>query len=90
MSSNFLRAREIKGIMKERGESAGTVWCLEVLAEQQIALQKDVRNLAAAIDQMANIITNFTHVAEGMKSTIEKLNSDFQEDGLSKNTQDPN
>lgn len=87
--ANFLRAREIKGVLNERGYEKGVVWCLEVLAEQQIALQKDMRDLANLVDQMANITQSLVGVGEQMKSTIEKLNSEaLYEDGMGKNTQD--
>lgn len=85
----FLRAREVKGIIKERGETAGTIWCLEVLAEQQIALQKDIRELATMMDQLTSIVGQFTSVAENMKNAVETLNSRrLYDDDMPKNTQD--
>lgn len=85
----FLRAREIENEIKNRGHERGVVWCLQVLAEQQIALQKDVRGLAELIDQMSNIIQQMTTVSENMKHAVDKLNSQgLFEDGMPKNTQD--
>lgn len=84
----FLRAREVEGIIRERGIERGTVHMLATLAEQQIALQKDMRLLAESVDMMANIVQQFGVISENMKNTMEKLNSDIEnEDGLGHSTQ---
>lgn len=82
----FLRARDIESQIKNRGMEKGTVYCLQVLAEQQIALQRDMRELADSVNLMANIVQSLTHVGEQMKMTIEKLNSEHEDD-LDINTQ---
>lgn len=85
----FLRAREVEDQIKRRGFEKGTVWCLQTLAEQQIALQQDMRALAEIVDKMADITQSFAGVAENMKIAVEKLNSErLYEDGMPKNTQD--
>lgn len=84
----FLRAREVEDEIRKRGPERGVVWCIQTLAEQQIALQKDVRELAMLIDQMANITQQFSIVAGNMKDAVDKLNSEaLYEDGMDKNTQ---
>ena len=83
----FIRAREIEQELKSRGTERGTLYVLQVLAEQQIALQKDMRNLAQSVDQMANIIQSVVTVGENMKATIERLSSDMDNsDDLDRNT----
>lgn len=83
----FIRAREIEQELKSRGPEKGTLYVLQVLAEQQIALQKDMRDLAVSVNQMADIIQSVVTVGENMKTTIERLNSDMDDDGLDRNTQ---
>lgn len=78
----FIRARDIEDILKNRGPERGMMYLFSTLAEQQIALQQDTRRMAQALDQMSDIITAFTTVAEGMKSTIEKLNGDAAHEEL--------
>lgn len=81
----FIRAREIEGELRNRGPEKGVLYVLQVLAEQQIALQKDMRTLAQSVEQMADIITQFTTVTENMKQAIETIGSD-NDDGLDRNT----
>ena len=84
----FLRAREVEAEIQNRGSERGVIWCIQTLAEQQIALQKDVRELAQLLDGMASIIGQFTTVAENMKGAVDKLNNErLYEDGMDKNTQ---
>lgn len=84
----FLRAREVEDQIKQRGFERGTVWCLQTLAEQQIALQQDMRTLAELVDQQTNIIMQFATVSENMKNALDKLNSDALFEDGPKNTQD--
>lgn len=83
---SYIRAREIESELVNRGFEKGTLYVLQVLAEQQIAQQKDMRFLADSVNQMADIIGHLTVVGENMKLTIEKLNSDAREDDLDRNT----
>lgn len=83
---SYIRAREIEAEIINRGWDKGVVYVLQVLAEQMIAQQKDMRDLAGSVNQMADIITQFATVSENMKLTIEKLNSDMRDDGLDRNT----
>lgn len=85
----FLRAREVEDQIKQRGYERGVVWCLQTLAEQQIALQQDMRTLAELVDQQTNIIMQFATVSQNMKNALDNLNSAaLFEDGMPKNTQD--
>lgn len=82
----FIRARQIEDELKHRGTEKGTLYVLQVLAEQQIALQKDMRDCAQSLDQMANIIGQVVTVGENMKATIEALNREDDDQGLDINT----
>lgn len=85
----FLRAREVETEFQNRGPERATIWCIQTLAEQQIALQKDIRELATLLDAMADIVGNFSTIAENMKGAVDKLNNEaLYEDGMGKNTQD--
>jgi hypothetical protein len=85
----FLRAREIEDEIRNRGMERGTIWCLQTLAEQQIALQKDMRELATLLDAMADIVGQFSTIAENMKGAVDKLNNEaLYNDDMPKNTQD--
>lgn len=83
---SYIRAREIEAELTNRGFEKGVLYVLQVLAEQMIAQQKDMRDLAASVNQMADIITSVVQVGENMKLTIEKLNSDMADDGQDRNT----
>lgn len=84
----FLRARDVEDIMRYKGQERGTVHMLATLAEQQIALQKDMRMLADSVNMMADIVQQFGVISENMKNTMESLNSDLQnEDDLGSSTQ---
>jgi hypothetical protein len=82
----YIRAREIEQELKNRGQDRGTLYILQVLAEQMIAQQKDMRDLADSVNMMANIIQSLVVVGDNMKMTIEKLNSDMGDDDMDRNT----
>jgi hypothetical protein len=82
----FIRAREIEGELRNRGQEKGTLYVLQVLAEQQIALQKDMRDCADLINGMMDILNGVTAVGERMKETIAKLGQEPKEDDLDRNT----
>ncbi|MBU2051485.1 MAG: hypothetical protein KKH61_21250 [Gammaproteobacteria bacterium] len=82
----FIRARQIEDELKHRGTEQGTLYVLQVLAEQQIALQKDMRDAASVIDTMASIIGNVVTMGENMKQAVERLNRDDDDQGLDLNT----
>lgn len=85
----FIRSREIEGELKNRGHERGTLYVLQVLAEQQIALQKDMRLLAQSVDQMATIVQSVVTVGENMKTVLDSMKSGDDDDtGFGHNTQD--
>lgn len=67
-----MRAREIRERLKGKCEP-NVMYCLEALAEQQVVIQQQLLECAQAVDQMSNIITDFTQVATNMKNTVERL-----------------
>lgn len=74
--------------LKSKGMEKGTIYVLSVLAEQQVALQNDTRDLAMLLDQMMNVMNNLTLVGENMKNAVESLRSaDKDDDGLGPSTQ---
>lgn len=83
---SYIRAREVEQEIKNRGYEKGTVYVMQVLAEQMIAQQRDMRDLADSVNMMADIIKSVVTVGENMKMTIDKLNSDAREDDLDRNT----
>lgn len=83
----FIRARDIEDIIRNRGMERGTVHVLQTLAEQQRELMSNQRELGDLINSMMDIIPALVTVGEGMKSTIEKLNSDAAHAELGHNTQ---
>lgn len=81
----FLRAKDIEDQLRHRGSERGTVYCLQVLAEQQIALQRDMRTLAEMMEQMTDILQSVTLVGENMKNVLDSVGKQ-KEDDLDPNT----
>ena len=82
----FIRAKEVEEQIRKRGMERGTVYCLQVLAEQQIALQKDIRECAELLNGMMDILNGVTTVGERMKQALEGLGKEPEDDGLDRNT----
>lgn len=85
----FIRAREIEGELRNRGHERGTLYVLQVLAEQQIALQKDMRDLADIVNKVSDIAGYMVQTADNMKDALTQLRSEAigEDDGLDRNTQ---
>jgi hypothetical protein len=82
----YIRAREVEQEIRDRGHERGTVYVLQVLAEQMIAQQRDMKDLADSVNMMADIIKSVVTVGENMKMTIDRLNSDMRDDDMDRNT----
>ncbi len=74
----LMRARDVEAEFRKRGMERGTVYVCTVLAEQQMAQQKNIRELAEMVDQMATLMTGLVAVGENMKSAVETLNGNAQ------------
>lgn len=67
-----LRARDVRERLKGKCDPQ-IMYCIEALAEQQSAIRHEMVTMAKMLSQMADIVSNFTRVAENMKNTVETL-----------------
>lgn len=84
-----MKTRDIKDILRNRGQERGVLFVLESQNEQIIALHRGLKDCAIAIDKVIDIVSTLVQVGENMKSTIEKVNKQVGEDryDLGDNTQ---
>lgn len=83
----FIRAREIEEQLRNRGFERGVLYVLQVLAEQQIALQNSQRDQADMLNKMTDIQIGLVTVGEQMKNHLQQVDRMMnEEDGLDRNT----
>lgn len=78
-----MKAREIRERCNGRVDP-NVQYCLEALGEQFSVMQQQFVMLAQQLDQITNIISDFTVVAENLKNTAEamkKVQGDEDDDG---------
>lgn len=68
-----LKARDVEMYIKQMGFEPGVKRCLAELAENQRALEHTQIQVAQALDQMTNLIQQFSIVAGRMKESHEDL-----------------
>lgn len=80
-----MKARDIEGILKQRGFERGTLHVLVALSEQITQTRKDLTELAGMFDMLTNNMQGMLAVAGRMKEVIEKRTQ--EDDGQDPATQ---
>ena len=68
-----LKARDVIPTLRAEGFEKGVETCLTKLAEYQSVVREAQIDIATAIAQMTDIVSNFTVVAENMRDTINTI-----------------
>lgn len=69
----MIKGREVEDIIKNRGFEKGVMYILVTLIERSNSLEKALIDVSQQLNQMVNIIDQFTHVAENMKRSHERM-----------------
>jgi hypothetical protein len=83
----MLKAREVRDYIKAQGHEKGTVYCIEVLAEQQAHMMKRIVELAMYFDKMVDSMDNTVNAMGNVKSEMQKMQNMIDDDGLGPNTE---
>ncbi len=68
-----LKARNVESIIRAHGFDKGIVICLVQLAEYQTVIRESQMEMAGMLDQMVDVVANFSTVAENMSNAVTQL-----------------
>ena len=77
-----MKAREVENYLNSMGFEKGSSYCLKAIAEHSVVQQQQLIDMAAQLDEMVNILSNFMVIGENLKNNMDKLKSKFPEDDL--------
>jgi hypothetical protein len=75
-----MRGRDVEQMLRKYGHERGTMHVLLRLAEETEFLAKNMREMAGAIEALANVVTMQNTVADNMKDKIDGMASHFDVD----------
>jgi len=67
-----MKAREIRERLAGKIDPQ-VLYCLESIAEQQNVLREQLMTMAMNVDQVINIVSDFSQIAANMKQTVDVM-----------------
>ncbi len=77
-----MKAREIEGYLRAMGFEKGIVYCITAISEMNGVQQKQLMDMAAQLDQMSDIVSNFATISEEMNKNVKRMQAMLPEDDL--------
>jgi hypothetical protein len=74
----LIRARDLRVIIKEMGYEKGIVHVLELVLEQQVELQQNMRTVAELADRCIDELGKLIAIGGQMKQTVDQLHRDIK------------
>ncbi len=74
----LIRARDLRVIIKEMGFEKGMVHVLELVLEQQVELQQNMRTVAELADRCIDELGKLIAIGGQMKQTVDQLHRDIK------------
>lgn len=73
-----IRARDLRVILKNMGFEKGVVHTLELVLEQQMELQQNMRTVAELADRCIDELGKLIAIGGQMKQTVDQLRRDIK------------
>lgn len=86
----MMKARDIKGILRDKGNEKGIVYILETLAEQQFYMMKRLVELAQYFDKIVDAMGTTVEAVDRAKAEVQRIQKLMEDDDLPPNTGDLN
>ena len=74
----LIRARDLRVIIKEMGYEKGMVHVLELVLEQQVEMQQNMRTVAELVDRCIDELGKLIAIGGQMKQTVDQLHRDIK------------